>query len=528
MICPNCLSNNSNSSRVCKKCGCPLDDIKPEQEYSQYKPKQNNATNETNENLRYTVKEVVAQDISYEDFDDTPSVAMEVRSTRQSQTNSRSRAPMSGKSGVYSSEKIKTHKAKRTITMVVTIILWLAVLGGLVFGVYYGGKAILEALNYVPPITTPAPDKTPDTPDIAIMTDDNNTQYINCKFYGENGDSVYIEQLNQRFNIENGSAQINIYLSDLLSSSSSITTETIPVTLKAKYRFANSQETSLTLPTVEFNIPKTEIIVLSADSTSIEVFQDTYKIVFAVPKGSNLYINDAISNDKIDSSGRVEYSVDVFPGQSIPVRFKVQAPYHTVTEKTFTIYRKTPSTTLVLSGTNPKVTNTDSIKLVGQIEQGTTITCDPKYTISNFIYNDNGTFSLDIKLPDYGKHDILLTATDKTESKTAKLIHTVNYLPDETTYTTSAWKYESNISKNYKQYMNKQHYLFKAKITGFVLAENKTFAINMGTEEDPEIIYVEYTGPLSLNTTTTYRIFGNVIGQKDGKTLVAARYIYNW
>jgi len=72
-------------------------------------------------------------------------------------------------------------------------------------------------------------------------------------------------------------------------------------------------------------------------------------------------------------------------------------------------------------------------------------------------------------------------------------------------------------------------FLFKdVKIQEFVLAEQKTFLINMGSEEKPEYIYVQYSGPLSLNTTTTYRIFGDVIGTKDGITLVAARFIYNW
>jgi len=534
MICPNCLSNNSRSAMTCKKCGCPLDDIKSDTEYAQYKPK-NQSKPQVDENMRYTVKKVVASDIDY----DVPYVdnsfsqdTMNMAPIRNNPTNRKKSTPGAGKNGIYSSKTIRSSKKKRTFTMIFTLILWLLVLGGLIAGGIIGVNYLINLFNNsIPPIETPAPSKLPASkPDIYVLTDDNGQQYVNCKFYGNDSDTVHIlvGQKNERLSFENGVAELNLYLSDILSSNANIGSEKVPVAITATYRYSDGIEVPVEVPTVEFTVPVTEITLLTSQSKAIEVFKDTYTLVFAIPKGSNLYINDVISNDKADSSGRVEYTVIVPLGESVNVNVRVQAPYHKATEAMFTIYRQTLNTKFTLAGSNPKTTNTDTIKITGTIKNGTTVSCDAKYKVSDYTFNPGtGVFSMNVTLPSHGVHDILFTATDSS-GKVAKLTHTVNYLPDEDQYTRRAWAYDSSVAKNPTQYMYKS-FLFKdVKIQEFVLAEQKTFLINMGSEEKPEYIYVQYSGPLSLNTTTTYRIFGDVIGTKDGITLVAARFIYNW
>ena len=531
MICPNCLSNNSNSANKCKKCGCPLNDNitndRQEEQMSAHSAKKH----ELDANLRFKVKEVYVDNIQYDDLPSEEASSISVSAIRHSETVRRKSAPGTGKRGVYSSQSIKSGKKKRNATMIFTIVLWVLILGALITGICMGINAISGLFNSGFDVTpTPTVSKSAaSAPDVALFTDENGIEYINYKFYGLDGDSVNIiyGQKNERLYFEDGVAQINLYLSDFLTSSSLITNSKVPVTLNAIYRYADGSEASINVPTVEYTVIETPITLINTESKAVEVFKDTYTLVFAIPKGSNLYINDVISNDKVDSSGRVEYTVDIKPGDNINVTIRAQAPYQKASEAMFTIYRQKLNTSFTMANSNPKSTENKTIKITGTASKNAIITCDSKYTISNYtLDNRTGVFSMNVTLPSYGVHDILFTVTD-SEGKVARLTHTVKYMPNEDSYTRSVWAYDSKIATTPSQFINKS-FLFKAKIQEFILAEEKTFLINMGTSESPEYICVEYDGPLTLNTTTEYRIFGDVIGTKDGKALVAARFIYNW
>ena len=525
MICPNCLSNNRKGVSVCRNCGCPLDETGD--------PLHSAAASEAHTRSgasapRYTVKEVIASDIDC----DKNTVESELsQDTINISPIRNSSAPVRKSKSVHSGNAAYStrSKKKRRAAMIFTLILWVVVLGAIITGVVLGVKYVSDLFNNTVPNVSESPSKQPaSTPDIAVMTDESGKEYINCVFYGQDGDSVLISQINKRYTFENGKAEFNLYLSDLLSSTAEITSDTVPVTLKAIYRYSDGTETEVSVPTAEFTVPSTEIQLLNTDSKAIEIYKDSFTVVFAIPKGSNLYINDAISNDKIESTGRVKYTVNVGIGESVQINIRAQAPYHKSAEAMFTVYRQELHTKFTLANSNPKTTETNVINITGTTSKGTVITCGGDYKATDYTFNEStGVFTMKITLPVYGTHDIVLTATD-TEGKTARLTHTVNYMPNEDTYTRRAWAYESGVASNPGQFMNKSFLFKNVKIQEFILSEDTLFLINMGTESEPEYIYVRYGGNMNLNTSTTYRIFGDVTGVYNGKTLVDARFIYNW
>jgi hypothetical protein len=52
------------------------------------------------------------------------------------------------------------------------------------------------------------------------------------------------------------------------------------------------------------------------------------------------------------------------------------------------------------------------------------------------------------------------------------------------------------------------------------------FTVNMGTDEAPEYLAVEYYGSRNIQPGDTYRIFGQVIGSYQGMTLIGGYFLY--
>lgn len=549
MICPNCLANNRKNASVCKSCGCPLrQDTIPEENGTPApkvfrsdsglarsdakagrEPARSPMVKSSRQSPSASVPQIKVNSIVADNIDCTDnSVENELSCDTITIPTQRSDMPVRRKGGSHASALAVSNSARRRRQRktALTLSLWLVVLGGLIAGIVLGIRYIGTIFSPAPPQTT-ADQAAYDSASLNMETDQNGLQYIHCVFNGNDGDSVLITQLNKRLNFENGTAVLDIYLSDLISASAQISGSTLPVSLQAVYRKSDGQEHPLALPTVEFAVPQTEITLISSDSKAIEVFKDSYRLVFALPQGSNLYVNDVISNDKVESSGRVRLNVEVGIGESVEVRIRAQAPYHSATEIMFTLYRQELHTKLTLANSNPKTVESPTVTLSGTTSKGTVISCGG-YKTDNYTFDDRtGVFRITVTLPGYGTHDIVLTATD-TEGRTARLTQTVSYLPNEDKYTRQAWAYEEGVATNPGQYMNKSFLFKNVKIKEFILAQDTMFLINMGSEEAPQYIYVVYSGNMQLNTKTTYRIFGDVTGVYDGHTLVSARYIYTW
>lgn len=524
MICPNCLTNNRNTAIECKNCRCSLVDVLKDD--NDIVSEENISRNITSDPLRYQVEDISADDIEYDD-DILSQDTIVISPIKDNTINTRPRRSANPERYYTSTTTHRRPVKRRRATMVVTILIWLLIFVGIGLGIGFGIKYAVELFGGGSPGSTQTTKLPASAPDMQIRLDESGNQYLNCVFYGNDGDSVLIQQTNKRYTFENGQATVDLLLSDFISSTSNITTDTLPVTVQAVYRYADGTEVTLSIAEQTFTIPSTTVQMINPQSKAIEIYKDSYTLVFAIPVGSNLYINEVMSNDKVDSTGKVKYTVSVKEGESVNINVSARAPYHKNGEIMFTVYRQEQNAKLTLSNSNPKNVTEKTVIVSGVTEPKSTITCNADYTISDVLVNDSsGVFTLKLQLPVYGTHDVVFSTTT-TDGRTGKLAYTVTYAPNEDSYTRKAWAYEKGVAENPGQFMNKSFLLSNVQIEEFILAEDTMFLINMGTTEEPQFIYVQYNGNMPLATSKKYRIFGDVIGVHEGKTLFAARFIYN-
>lgn len=428
------------------------------------------------------------------------------------------------------SQTPKHSSKKRTANIVITIIVWILVLL-LLGGAVYLGVTKLPALLFPnssdEPTATPGTDQFPDTdtPVVSVRTDDNGNDYIDAVFYGQAGDSIYLDVTKKYYTFESNVLNIQLHLKDLINAETQLLNPTLPINLQAKYRLASGMEKSLDTGTQTLNIPEGKITLLYPEQESIEIFKQNYTVIFSVTPGSTLTINDIPANDKMDSSGKVSYMVSVNAGETVSLNIKVYTPYCQMTVKTITVSRSTMDVSFTLASANPKTTTQKSFTIQGTVDKDATLSSSDGYELSNVVINERtGAFTATVTLTQYGNHEVPITAA-LPSGQTSTLVYEVTYSPNETDYTTHAWKYDPKLITNPNAFKGKT-FLLEATVEELLPAKDTRFIINLGTEEAPERIVIDYYGTKSIKVGSSYRIFATVTDLYNGMPLLTSPFIY--
>lgn len=425
-----------------------------------------------------------------------------------------------------------THSSKkRTANIVITIIVWILVLLLLGAAVYFGVTKLLPALQFpdssAGPTATAGTEQFPntDSPVVSVRTDDSGNDYIDAVFYGQAGDSIYLEVTKKYYTFESNVLNIQLYLKDLINAETQLLNPTLPINLQAKYRLASGMEKELETGTQTLNVPEGKITLLYPQQESVEIYKQNYTVIFSVDPGSTLTINDLPANDKMDSSGKVSYMVSVNAGETVSLNIKAYTPYCQMTVKTVTVSRSAMDVSFTLASANPKTTTQKSFTIQGTVDKEATLSCSDGYELSNVVINERtGAFTATVTLTQYGNHEVPITAA-LPSGLTSTLVYEVTYSPNETDYTTHAWKYDSKLITNPNAFKGKT-FLLEATVEQLLPAKDTRFVINLGTEDAPERIVIDYYGTKSIKAGSAYRIFATVTDIYDGMPLLTSPFIY--
>ena len=546
MICPKCLANNKNNAAVCQYCGQSL--TEPDSDAAQPVIEEAGAAQpviEVNGKARYAEDDAAADmEPGTEQADEQEQYTISITPLRE--RSSARRAPSAVYQGgpeeeedFYASASIRP--ARTPMRTAVTVLLWVLIaaavifIGFMLYDRFWGdsGKNPPDLQNTM---NSGGANITADdgsslhlqAPTINFKQDDSGTDYYECIFYGRQGDSIYIAAKGQYYAFDqSGQYTVPIYLKDLVEPSVPLE-DTYSSAIEFKYRQASGRETAFKLDNpLVFNIPVTQIKLIAPEADSQEIYEQNYSVIFRVDPGSTVIVNGVnISSSHVNSQGRVTYNLTLGPGSSEELNIEASAPYHKKQSKKITVTRAALNVNFTISANTPKSVKTDTVKITGVIDAGATLSC-ADYVLSELEINQlTGAYSVNVKLPGYGRHKILLTASG-AEGQSSALSHTVLYLPDEDEYTRKVWVYDPKIVSNPSPFIGRSYLLDGVDVIEILDSPGTIFTVNMGTDDAPEYLAVEYYGSYNVKPGETYRIFGEVKGSYQGMTLIGGYFIYN-
>lgn len=289
------------------------------------------------------------------------------------------------------------------------------------------------------------------------------------------------------------------------------------------------------LPQIEYviDIPISPI-ELDTPSTPYQVVATTLaNVVFYVQPGSSVTVNQQDYSDLVDTTtGKVSFNATVQPiGENVFV-IRVRSQYCRENSLTITLYREKQEIPLDLAS---DTSSTSSSGTASMTIKGTTMPGAVIKVLSPYVDLDitetasNGNFSFIAKFDKIGKNQIIITA-DYPGKQTTRVEHIVDYVPNIDVYSRKAWdivtQYTDLINNIDLRKNNSQIYVCKGEITTIDTTKPQRCFMNVGTEEEPLMIYIENASKTTWELGNRYRLYADAFGMYDSKPWLIARYTY--
>lgn len=280
--------------------------------------------------------------------------------------------------------------------------------------------------------------------DIEAITMDNMQVGHVFTFYGEDGDTLFIEELRRSYVIAGGFVRIELPDSDWFANDPE-DVEAVNVVLTPILTTKNNEKKPL--PVVDFTIevPESPIELISPKTERETVLTSIYPLQFRVVNGSTVMIGSRDYSDLPNEEGIVSANINVYPQGDNLVSVLVKTPHHKERRVDLVLYRAYQEIPLEPEQNLPTSTNNKNLKISGKIEPGAMLVVDsPHLEDSVTIDMLNGTFSFKTNFDRLGDNTVTFRAT--MDGKQDSVINlTIYYVPTLKEYVeTPAWAMDYN------------------------------------------------------------------------------------
>ena len=360
-------------------------------------------------------------------------------------------------------------------------------------------------------------ERTPVVSEITL-SDGRSAHAIN--FFAEDGDQIYIPELERSTVVAGRVARVEIADSDWFADGISEDIESAVVNLSPVLIEENGARTQL--PTVELTVepPTSPIQVISPAEDGLTVFTSVYPLEVQVVPGSTVLVNGEDVTDVVDRSGLLSANVNVYPIGDNVITILVRTPNHLESRRDVTIYRAQLEIEVELDTSVQTETDTRQMLVSGTCEPGAYIEVDSPYVEESLYINmETGDFEFLTDLELIGENVVRFRAVMDGRAD-AEIHFTVNYRPTLANYSIAAW----NLADNYDQLR-----LLYTQWTGRVfLCEGEV--IDVFNEGEDQYIVMDTSGDrqqlvVLINESNT----GTPIIGRDYSAYahVEGRYMYN-
>lgn len=429
--------------------------------------------------------------------------------------------PLPTREGAEAERRART---KRTRAQKILIALaWLACIVALGVGVY---KLVFWIDSYQ---ITRLYTRGEYTPTLSEITLSDGRKGHALVFYGEDGDTVYLPEMDRSLSICGGVARLEIADSDWFG-------ENVDDYDYAEIRFApvlmqpNGAEVQLPLVEYTIDVPQSPLQVVSPARNDLNVVTSSYPLQLQVVPGSSLFVNGEDLTSRVDRSGAFSGEVSVRPIGENTYTVIVRTPQHKETRYDVTIFRQKFDIEIELSTNVSTRSSEETMPVTGKCEPGAVITVDTPYIEESYQMDMNtGEFSFIAKFDHLGENVVRFRA-QKEGRQDATISFTVNYKPTLAQYSARAWAMDYEQLRRLYENWIERIFLCRGPIIDKFTEEGVEYMVmDVGTEGEQQLVILQNDTSTSPSLGPVYEAYADVTGRhfynNQYYPMLAARYM---
>lgn len=348
-------------------------------------------------------------------------------------------------------------------------------------------------------------------------------------FYGEDGDQIYLPEMDRSLSICGGVARMEIadseWFGDEVTEYDYADITFAPVLLRE-----NGAQVQLPLVQYSIDVPESPLKVVTPHDEDLSVVTSTYPLELQVVPGSELFVNGADLTDRLDRSGAFAGDVSVQPIGDNTYTVIVRTPKHKETRKDIVIYREQFDIEIELDAEVSNKSSESFMEIRGTCEPGAFITVDTPYLEDSLQMDmSTGKFSFVAQFDSLGENYIRFRATmDGRED--AVISMAVEYTPTLAQYSANAWRMDYEQLRKYFENWLERIFLCEGPIVDkFIDGEKEYLVMDVGTGGVQQLVVLENYTSLSPSLGPVYSAYADVTGRyfydTDYYPMLAARYM---
>lgn len=348
-------------------------------------------------------------------------------------------------------------------------------------------------------------------------------------FYGEDGDQVYLPELDKSLSICGGVARLAIADSDWFGDEVS-EYDYAEITFAPVLLRENGTQVQLPLIQYSVDVPASPLEILSPADEDLSVVTSTYPLEIQVVPGSELFVNGEDLTSRLDRSGAFSGDVSVQPIGDNTYTVIVRTPKHKETRKDVVIYRQQFDINIELDSEVSNSSSESYMEIRGLCEPGANITVDTPYLEESMQMDMNtGKFSFIAEFDSLGENIVRFRASmDGRDDAVISLA--VNYTPTLAQYSANAWKMDYEQLRKYFENWLERVFLCEGSIVDkFSDGDQEYLVMDVGKDGVQQLVVLENYTSISPSLGPTYSAYADVRGRyfygTDYYPLLAARYM---
>lgn len=369
------------------------------------------------------------------------------------------------------------------------------------------------------------------TPTINEVTMDDGRIGHTIVFYGEDGDQIFLPEMQKSLSISGGIARISIadadWFSDDVTDIESANVCLSPVLIDEK-----GMRTQLPAVNLEIEVPDSPLTVISPASDDLSIVTSRYELEFQVVPGSTVLVNGENVTDIVDRTGLLSQNVNVYPIGDNIYTIVVQTPKHHETRREVIIHRQVFDIDVEVDSAVSTVSQSDSTTIKGTVEPGATIKVETAYIQDSLLVDsETGAFSFIAKLSTFGDNTIRFRVS--MDGKTDAVVSlVVEYIPTPAVYLDGAWRMDyEQLCKLYENWKGQRFQCSGTIVDIYDNAGASMLVMDVSTDGEPQLVILENKSsvakPAIGQKCTAYAdVSGRSMYNDQYYPQLIARYIY--
>jgi len=339
-------------------------------------------------------------------------------------------------------------------------------------------------------------------------------------FYGNDGDQIFLPELNRSLTICGGVARLEMADADWFTNNTS-GVEKAEILLSPQLISENGAKTELPIFDFEIDVPSTPLEITTPASERVTAVTSVYPLELEVVAGSTVFINGQDVTNMVDRSGYLSTNVAVEPIGDNIITVIARTDKHLETRKEINIYRQKYDIDIELDTTVKNTSNSRTMAITGRTEPGAMISIDTDHVEKSVsIDMETGEFSFIAKFSTIGDNIVRFRATREGDQD-AIISFNVYYIPSLAEYSADAWRMDyAQLRVLFEQWHGRK-FQCKGEIIDMVIDGEDTYLImDVGADTQQLVVLRNLSSTKNVTLGRSYEAWADV----EGRYMYKANY----